>query len=305
MVGFSKNQLCFSAQDHPHAWPVSYRLTTDTNIVGLGNIDTTVVIGTQSFLYVAAGNDPAAYSMSKFEVPHAASSKKSFAYITGLGVIFAGPQGLMVVAGPGQARNLTEEVFTLRQWKALDPSSIFSVSHDDIYFMFWESASDRGCYAIDLRPDGFGVVQMAFHASAAYVDPITDTMYLVLDYDNEPDDALLPVPPTFPSYVDGRTIHQFEGDPVSLMVYEWSTKLWLSAQPTFYWLARVRGVTYDNTVAKFYGDDVLLDTIVIDGPADFTLTPPDAAYETFRMVLVGTDIIRVIQATDNDATELT
>jgi len=305
MVGFSKNQLCFSAQNFPHAWPVSYRLTTDTDIVGLGNIDTTVVVGTESFLYTAIGNDPAAYSMSKFEVPHAASSKKSFAYVTGLGVIFAGPQGLMVVAGPGQARNLTEEVFTLRQWRALNPASIFSVSHDDIYFMFWENASDKGCYAIDLRPDGFGVVELAINATAAYVDPIVDAMYLVLDYDNEPDDAMLPIPPTFPTYVDGRTIHQFEGDPVTLMTYSWRTKLWLCTPPSFYWLARVRAESYDNLVAKFYGDGVLLDTIVVDGETVFTLTPPDAAYSTFEMVLVGTDTVRVLQATDNDVVELT
>jgi hypothetical protein len=304
MVGFSKNQLCFSAQNFPHAWPVSYRLTCDTDIVGIGNIDTTVVIGTQSFLYVAGGNDPAAYSMSKFEVPHAASSKRSFAYITGLGVIFSGPQGLMVVAGPGQARNLTEEVFTLRQWEALNPSSIFSVAHDDIYFMFWENASNAGCYAIDLRPNGFGVVSLALHASAAYVDPISDRMYLVLDQDFEPDDALLPIPPVFPAYVDGRTIHLFEGDPVTLMTYSWRTKLYLDRAGTFYWIARVRAESYDNLVVRFYGDGILLDTIVVTDGNPFTLTPPAEAYETFEMELVGTDTVRVIQVSDVGVEEL-
>ena len=57
-----------------------YRLNTDTDIVGIANVDTTVVIGTQSFVYVATGNDPAVYSMSKFEVPYAAVAKASFAY---------------------------------------------------------------------------------------------------------------------------------------------------------------------------------------------------------------------------------
>src|SRR5665213_877253 len=296
MVGFSKNQLCFSAQNFPHAWPVSYRLNTDTDIVGIGNIDTTVVIGTQSFLYVASGNDPSAYSMSKFEVPHAASSKLSFAYITGLGVVFSGPQGLMVVRGIGQASNLTEEVFTLRQWRALDPTSIFSVSHDDIYFMFWDNGTAEGCYAVDLRQGGFGVAEMAFHASAAYVDPITDTMYLTLDQDNEPDTAELPIPPSAPVYTDGLTIYQFEGDSTTLMTYRWRSQLWLEPYPAFHSIAQVRAESYDNLVARFYGDGVLLDEIVISGEVEFTLTPPDAAYSTFEMALLGTDTVRELMA---------
>jgi hypothetical protein len=303
MVGFRRNQLCFSAQNQPHAWPVEYRLNTDTDIVGIGNIDTTVVIGTKSFVYVASGNDPANYSMSKFEVPHAASSKLSFAYITGLGVVFSGPQGLMVVAGVGQLRNLTENVFTLRQWQSLNPASIFSVAHNDIYFMFWESGSTRGCFAVDLRKDGFGIVEMAFHASAAYVDPIEDKMYLVLDYDNEPDDPMLPIPPSIPTYVDARTIFQFEGSPTELMTYRYRTKLWLEPYPAFHSIAQVRSSGYFNTVIKVYGDGILLDEIVVQDDTVFTLTPPTEAYATFEMELIGTDTVRVLQAAD-DVTEL-
>jgi len=308
MVGFRRNQLCFSVQNQPHAWPVEYRLNTDTDIVGIGNVDTTVVIGTKSFLYTASGNDPAAYSMSKFEVPYAASSKRSFAYVTGLGVVFSGPDGLMASTGPGQPRNLTQSVFTRRQWQALDPTSIRSVSHNDIYFMFWESASARGCYAVDLRNEGFGIVQMAFHASAAYVDPIEDKMYLVLDYDNEPDDEALPEPASPPPYVDGRTIYEFEGSPTAYMNYRWRSKLYLMEYPGFYPIAQVRRAsdadgTQGNLVARFYGDGVLLDEIVIDGDIEFTLTSPDAAYSKFFMELTGTDPINVLQAAD-DVTEL-
>jgi hypothetical protein len=306
MVGFRRNQLCFSAQNHPHAWPIAYRLNTDTDIVGIGNIDTTVVIGTQSFLYVASGNDPANYSMSKFEVPHAASSKRSFAYITGLGVVFSGPDGLMVCAGIGQVRNLTQTVFTRRQWQGLSPSSIFSVAHNDIYFMFWEAGSQRGCYAVDLRANGFGIVEMAFHASAAYVDPVEDKMYLVLDYNAEPDDPSLPVPPELPAYIDSRTIYEFEGNPVVLMTYRWRSKLWLMEYPGWYSVAQVRpGIdATGNLLVRFYGDGVMLDEIVVEGDVEFTLTPPDATYNTFEMEVLGTDTVRVLQAAD-DVAELT
>jgi hypothetical protein len=136
MVGFRRNQLCFSVQNRPHAWRVADRLNTDTDIVGIGNIDNVVVIGTNSFPYLAFGNDPAAYSMTKLEVPQACVSKRSFAYLTGIGVVFASPDGLIAVAGTGQVRNLTETIFDRHQWQDIDPTTIIGVSHDDVYHFF-------------------------------------------------------------------------------------------------------------------------------------------------------------------------
>ena len=169
--------------------------------------------------------------------------------------------------------------------------------------MFWKSGSAKGCYAVDLRANGFGIVEMAFHATCAYVDPVEDKLYLVLDQDSEPDNALLPIPPELPAYLDSRTIYEFEGAAATLMTYLWRSKLWLCNEPSFYSIAQVRAETYNNLLALFYGDGALLDTIVIEGEVEFTLTPPDAAYSTFQMELIGTDTVRVFQAAD-DVTEL-
>lgn len=302
MVGFRRNQLCLSAQNRPHAWPVSYRLTTDTDIVGIGNVDTTVVIGTESFVYIASGSEPAAYSMSKFEVPYACSSKRSFDYLTGIGVVFSNPDGLMAVQGVGQIRNLTDSVFTREQWQALDPTSIVGVSHNDIYFLFWESGSNRGCYAIDMKPNGFGVVQMAFHASASFVDPIEDKMYLVLDDDNEPDDPSLPIPAAPPVYLDGRTIYEFEGNPSVDMTYRWLSKLWLLERPAWLTIAQVRAEDYLNLLVRFYGDGVQISEIVVTESTEFTLDEADE-YETFQIEILGTSTVRIAQAAE-DVTEL-
>jgi len=301
-VGFRRNQLCLSAQNRPHAWPVSYRLNTDTDIVGIGNVDTTVVIGTESFVYIASGSEPAAYSMSKFEVPYACSSKRSFDYLTGIGVVFSNPDGLMAVQGVGQIRNLTDSVFTRAQWQALDPASIVGVSHNDIYFLFWESGSNRGCYAIDMKPNGFGVVQMAFHASASFVDPIEDKMYLVLDDDNEPDDPSLPIPAAPPVYLDGRTIYEFEGNPSVDMTYRWLSKLWLLERPAWLTIAQVRAEDYLNLLVRFYGDGVQISEIVVTESTEFTLDEADE-YETFQIEILGTSTVRIAQAAE-DVTEL-
>ena len=58
------------------------------------------------------------------------------------------PRGLM------DSRERDPRNFTREQWQALDPTSIVGVSHNDIYFLFWESGSNRGCYAIDMKQNG-------------------------------------------------------------------------------------------------------------------------------------------------------
>ena len=303
MAGFSKNQLCFSEQNHPHAWSVANRLNTDTKIVGIGNVDTTVVIGTESFVYVASGNDPAAYSMNKFEVPYAASSKNSFAYLTGIGVVFAGPNGLMAVQGIGQVVNLTETVFTRRQWQALNPPSMQAVSHNNIYWLFWESGSNRGCYALDMKATGFGVVRMAFHASAGYVDPIEDKMYLVLSENNEPDDPSLPVHPSAQPTVNGHTIAQFEGNPSVYMTYRFKGKLHLLEHPTWMSMAQVRGDgDYSNLLARVYGDGVQIDEVPVLSETEYTL-PDSDEYTELQLEFVGTSTVRSAQVVE-DVTEL-
>lgn len=507
MVGFSKNQLCFSAQNYPHAWPVEYRLNTDTAIVGIGNIDNTVVIGTEAFPYLATGNDPAAYSMSKLEVPQACVSKRSFAYLTGLGVVFASPDGLLAIGGNGQVRNLTSGVFTRRQWQALQPETLVAVAHDDTYFFsygqglqnqyafrdtftgdageaieahtpdvaptgfvysspgvslsltgegtvvaasatqdgtadsdesdpafslslplpytmrldgmttqlsnnseevafrisdtanergIWvglhmdsalqeyqariiigpldfpsqdlrytidgqgphrlevtvntnatltvmvdgalvatpaissESilqtpnrlklyvgrepsvgvfsvlgevgiitgeafpAGDRGAYALDMKPDGFGLVPLGCHFVARYADPLTDELHLVLDEVEEPADAYLPLPSTAPD-PDGRTIYEFdspegEGD----MVYRWRGKLNLLERPACFQYAQLRAEDYANLVFRIRADGSLIFERTIAGEQEFTLPVLDE-YTEVELEVVGTSRVYSLQ----------
>jgi hypothetical protein len=205
MAGFRRNQLCFSAQNRPHAWPVEWRLNTDTDIVCIGNIDTTVVVGTKAFPYLAIGNDPSAYSMTKLEVQQAAVSKRSVAYLVGIGVVFASPDGLIAVAGNGKVSNLTETIFTRRQWQNLIPETILAIAHDDVYHFFSGgigasalTSADYKSYALDMKQTGFGLIELGYHAIAVHANPLTDRLYLVLDALDEPFDAYLPVSSTAP-----------------------------------------------------------------------------------------------------------
>ena len=198
MAGFFKNQLCLSAQGAPWAWPVAFRLPTDTDIVAIANIDNTIVIGTKSFVYTATGNSPDSFSMSKPGEAQSCASKRSMTYVDGFGVVFSSPDGFQVCAGSaGNVRNATSSIFNKRQWQALDPTSILSAVHDGVLHFFYDAGATQGGYALDTSSDGFGLIQLSYHATAAHVDPVTDTLYLSLSEINEPTDAALPSPPSF------------------------------------------------------------------------------------------------------------
>lgn len=297
MAGSSGNQLCLSVAGHPHAWRLADRLPTDTDITALGNVDTTVFIGTESFVYTASGTSNDSYSMSKPGSPHACTSRRSIGYLTGVGVVFAGPDGLMVSAGATQVQNMTAAIFTREQWQALDPTSILGVAHDETYYFFWDNGIERGGYALEPGPNGFGLIQLGLHASAVYTDPLTDRLYLVLDDYEEPTDDLLPEPTGLtPIDPDGTVIYQWNGD-TQPMTYRWRGKLWLLPLEMAFQQARVKAADFDAVVLNLYADSALLMAKRVLNSKGFTL-PMASAYEEAEIELVGRSRVRTVQAVE-------
>lgn len=304
MVGFRRNQLCFSAQNRPHAWPVGARLTTDTDIVAISNIDTTVVVTTQSFLYTASGTSPESYTMSQPGVAQAGVSKRAIANLLG-GVVFASPDGAMLAAGPTQVSNLTAALFTRQQWQALDPSSMLFVVQDDVLHVFFSAlyapGAGPGCYMIDAKPNGFGAVRMGYHATAAHADPLTDALYLVLDDVDEPTSLELPEPSSAPT-PDDHTIYQFDGDDSQRMVFRWRGKLNLLPWPACLQMLQAKAQDFDNLVLRLHANGSLLFERALTSQAEFTL-PMSDSYSEFEIELIGTSRTRTVQAAE-DVVEL-
>lgn len=299
MVGFRRNQLCFSEQNRPHAWPPDYRLNTDTDIVGIGAIDTAVVVGTKTFPYVAQGQTPADYAAAKLEVPQACVSKRSVAYVSGVGVCMASPDGYLAIAGVAQPVNLTRSIFTRKQWQALDPTSILGVAHDDVLHFFWGD-SEGGGYALDGKPDGFGLIELAYHATAVHADPVTDNLYLALDANDEPTATYLPAPST-PVVPDGQTIFQFDGDPGALLTYRWRGRLNLLEQPMAPQWQRVLAGDFDNLLARGYQDGALQFEKVVEDDRPFRSRRTTSAEVSIEQEIIGTSRVRgMLSAEDID-----
>ena len=297
MAGFVRNELCLSVAGRPHAWPVRFRYPVDTDIVAIANIDNTIVIGTKSFLYTATGNSPASYSMSKPGDPQACVSKRSMVFLPDVGVVYASPDGWMVCAGSaGQVRNASSAIFTKRQWTALTPESIVAAVHDGVLFWFSTGQAPDAGYALDAKPDGFGLIRLTFHANAVHVDPLTDAMYLVLDVSSEPVNAALPLASTA-VVPNGLRIYQFDAG-ASDMVYRWRGRLNLTPHPITLSIAQVRALSFTNLVVRVYGGGALIYERVLTDAREFTLPALDS-FDSYELELIGTSTARTAQAAED------
>lgn len=288
-VGFFDNALCLSAQGRPHAWPVAFRLATDEPIVCIGNVDNNVVIFTEAFQYLAAGNSPEAFSMVKFTLPQGAVSKASLAYLDKVGVVAATPDGALALSGTGASAMLTQALYSRKEWQALNPSTMVAAAHDDRLFLFYEAAGVKRGIMLGLGEDGFGVVTLAFHARAIHVDPLTDRMYLVLDANDPPvfDTGTAAPNPT------GAMIYEYDAASAGPLPYRWRSKLFMVRGdiPRY---AKVRASSYEDLQLNLYADGALYDSITVLADAPFPLArPPEGcAGDTWQCELIGKDAVQ-------------
>ena len=142
-------------------------------IVGLGVFGQTYFVGTRANPYLISGADPGSMSAQKLEQNQACVSKRSIASV-GSGVMYASPDGLCLATTSG-VKVMTLDAYSIADWRALAPETIFGVEHDGVYHAFYNNGS-RGCIAFDMATGS--ISKLAVAASAAYVDRITDTMYV-------------------------------------------------------------------------------------------------------------------------------
>ncbi len=269
MAGFFANTLCLSAQNFPFAWPVGNQLPTDTPIVAIAAIDTTVLILTTAHPYTAWGSEPAAYSMSKETANQGCVAKRSAATHKQMGVVYASGNGLCYYRGQGQLDLIRmpngSPYFSIEQWQALNPSSILGVVHDDRYWFWYDNGVKKGGYVLDLSPAGFGLVELDFHVTAAFVDAASDRLYVV------PDASLYPVNGGVVSAALNVVSEWGAGS--GMRPRSWQREDLLLPRPACFTLARVRAADYADVRLKVWNEHgVACDRQIADGKP-FVLAP--------------------------------
>ena len=179
LAGFSENTVYFSEPGYPHAWPISYQQNTKAPIVGLKAMgNNMLLVTTEEHPYVVTGNDPASAVMDELEdITQACVSKRSLLDV-GPGVVYASPDGLVLVTASG-ADLITRGLFSRDQWQALEPSTMQCYLWENLCLVFYGSGATQGFALNPTAPEG-GIIRVTGSVTAGLHVPLDDTLYLAV-----------------------------------------------------------------------------------------------------------------------------
>lgn len=175
-AGFTGKRFCLSEPYLPHAWPISYRITLEEDIVAIGSVANGVVCLTNGAPYFVTGTDPSAMTAIKVDLAQACVNVNSVVDM-GLFVIYAGPDGLCAVSG-SEGRVLTEGLVSAKQWNAdFEPTNYRAFKYEGTYVALW----DGGGFVFDPRAEeaALSTLNYGFVANGGYYNPKDGELYLI------------------------------------------------------------------------------------------------------------------------------
>jgi hypothetical protein len=239
LAGFTGNDIYFSDPYHPFAFPVGYSQSVKYKIVGLGSIDTTVVVLTQGLPFFIQGSHPDSMVVIDADLHQACVSKRSILSMNGA-VFYASPDGLVALA-PGGSRVVTENLFDKAQWQTyFQPESIHGYQYEGMYIGFFDNGTTQGGFIFDPKSGAFIVHDV--YATAGYSDLKNDTLYLG---------------------VGGGVMKWAEGG--SNMTYTWRSKKFTHQNEKSFSCFRVLAETYPVTLKVYAAGSLIHTEPVADG----------------------------------------
>lgn len=273
MAGFVGQDVYFCDPYRPYSWPDEYRLTVDYPIVGLGALDTTLVVLTEGTPYLIQGAHPDSMVMVRSGIEQSCLSKRSIVSLNGA-VLYAAPDGLISLS-PSANQNLTQAQFSGTDWNRwFAPETIHAYAHNLRYYAFCEPS------ALSLTYPGGGEMQstevagfifdvargvMTTHSlpcSAGHSDLLEDELFLL----------------------DGAAIRSWgSGDALTLL---WHSKRFAIPHAGWFSFGQVEAYGYPVTLRVF-----------VDGALAYSLAV--TSREAFRLPgVVGRDWELEIEASD-------
>ena len=172
-AGFRGRDVYLSEPYQPHAWPADYVQVVGADVVALSSFGTVIVVLTKGDPYLLAGTHPGAMGAARMELDQSCVSKHSVARAGVQGVLYASPDGLVLV-GPGGGKIVSRGSYDLEKWRAIGPENIRAFYHDNQYVAFLASG------AISNDPDTGDIVEFDGDVTAGFAGREDDRLYLVI-----------------------------------------------------------------------------------------------------------------------------
>ena len=178
LVGFFSNQVCFSDTDSPHAWPLDYRITLDSDIVAIEPTSGYIVVLTKEYPYTISGSNPTTMTVSRIDTMYPCLSKRSVVN-TGYGVVYATHGGLAVYSVTKGLELVTKLVHDWNTWPAaVTPHDVVGHFVDGAYF--GSHPKESFIFEADAKVGGyFSTVSTTF--DSAWTDQNTNQLFFTKD----------------------------------------------------------------------------------------------------------------------------
>lgn len=222
IAGFVGNQVWFCEPYLPHAWPSTYMLTTDSQIVGLGVYGNTLVVCTERQPFTIAGTHPSAMTQEKLPMLQPCVNKRSIAYDQ-YGVLYASSNGLVVIAG-GQMDVFSRPLFTREGWLEYNPVVMVGSMYNNNYLCGYQQGDTAGMFVF-ARGDTPALIQVEFDPVCFFVERISGYVYGL-------------------SHSDGK-VYRLDASTTNLMRYEWKSKRFMYPRSVSFSCAKLEA-EYDD-----------------------------------------------------------
>lgn len=211
MAGFVGNQIYFSEVLYPHAWPLAYTVSLDTEIVGLSVFGQSLAVLTKGYPYIVSGVSPEAMTAEKIPVLEPCLAKRSIVS-DATGVMYASPNGICMVA-PGNSGLQTGNVMLRDDFQKFNPTTLRSALFAGKYFGFYVGGTETitdGAFILDRNISATPLSLSTITSDACFVDMETANMYIVY----------------------GGEIQAWDSDTQNTMPFEWLSKRFIFTAPT-------------------------------------------------------------------------
>jgi len=251
VAGFKGNTIYPSEIYIPYAFPSSYTLVTESDIVGLGYTGSMIMALTKTVPYLLTGQDPATISLNRLGYQQPCIASKSIVNVPG-GVVYASPDGLFMINESGVGALITRDVFTKSQWKSLGPANLIGFYYDDAYYGFF-SGTVNG-FRFNLGSGDYQPIEMPEKIYGGHYSPDDDLLYLIQE--------------------NGATRDIVSWDTGALMDYAWTSKTFSFSGQKIYTAAMVQGdFSQGDVTLDFLVDGVSVGAKTISSDGEFRIKP--------------------------------
>ncbi|UFM64243.1 hypothetical protein LOS78_01850 [Paracoccus sp. MA] len=178
MAAFRNRELLFCEPYQPHAWPESYRLYLDYEIVGMVASGTSLIVLTKGMPYIVQGLHPESMAQTKMETILPCVSADSIVDL-GTSAIYASNDGLVQISEAG-AQLISQSLWSKDEWDALTPSDIRAGRYGQAYIFSFQTASGaRNGYIVDPGDGQATLTRFTRWVRLFWNDPTTNDLFML------------------------------------------------------------------------------------------------------------------------------